>query len=826
MTHDPDIATPGAQADLAPAAHPAGAARPSAAQFAQGLRNRAEEAVAASVHHASLSQQYLVLSQKLAALAEHAGRGTLGSIAELTQFLDLEAATGAPAPPMGLLQVAWPWSHPDGTASSSPAPAAPGRVPDGDLASRLQREMPQPETAEPKAQDVLSDGSDDRVRQNSEAPGTGAAPTSGVAAGETAEDVPTAESHAAGAATDQNKEPKPEEGIESPQTPAPQTPAPATSADSAAAAAVRAPGKAPGNSGRRRHHRPRRIRELAERIRLVAPQILDRVRIRAKKSDLKPPVRTAVEEIRRSRNPVLCSSLLLVVALLVLALIQLEIEISPAITPIMASFADAPAAVEESLPVEPPHDEVGEQLEQETPEPIEEPAEPEEPPADEMAAEAEESESSTEPEVADAPLPEVQEGTRPSAVESSAATASVDGRTAAGRQQMLQKYGGSAASESSVQLALEWLASRQRRDGSWDFADIGACSHPGSIHNPIGGTAWAVLPFLAAGQTHTSRDSIYRRNLEAGLAFLMSAGIQTPAGLDLRGVLNKGSRDQEPNEAYYVHGAATLALCEAYAMTKDRRLRSAAEAAVRFIVNSQDPRGGGWRYLPQQAGSTSATATQVMALMAARKAKLTVPQASLDGVMHYLDSIQVDDEGRYGYELEKKTYQVSVTAMALLSRMYLWWGRDDGNLRGGIALLDRRGPYDNLYYNYFATQVLRNWGGAEWERWNSRLRDDLISWQESQGEARGSWTPRDRDDYSRAGGRLLTTCLATLTLEVYYRYQPILSESAAGAVAGPAASGSEVSGSAASVSPASVSAAESEDSGGEERADAARSGRR
>jgi hypothetical protein len=72
--------------------------------------------------------------------------------------------------------------------------------------------------------------------------------------------------------------------------------------------------------------------------------------------------------------------------------------------------------------------------------------------------------------------------------------------------------------------------------------------------------------------------------------------------------------------------------------------------------------------------------------------------------------------------------------------------------------------------------VIKNWGGQEWERWNGRLRDDLIAWQETDGPGKGSWTPRDRSEYSQSGGRLLTTCLATLTLEVYYRYKPILPE--------------------------------------------------
>ena len=56
------------------------------------------------------------------------------------------------------------------------------------------------------------------------------------------------------------------------------------------------------------------------------------------------------------------------------------------------------------------------------------------------------------------------------------------------------------------------------------------------------------------------------------------------------------------------------------------------------------------------------------------------------------------------------------------------------------------------------------------------MRDELIARQETDGPGKGSWIPRDRADYSLSGGRLLTTCLATLTLEVYYRNKPLLPE--------------------------------------------------
>ena len=268
---------------------------------------------------------------------------------------------------------------------------------------------------------------------------------------------------------------------------------------------------------------------------------------------------------------------------------------------------------------------------------------------------------------------------------------------------------------------------------------------------------------------------MYKRQ---GINYLTKIGVNSRAGYDLRGIINKQSDDKEPNEAYYVHGAATLALCEAYGMTKDRRLRKSAEAALKFIVNSQDPRGGGWRYTPGEPGSVSVTAIQVMALVAGKKAGLKVPDSTFKGVQVFLDGLQVDREGRYGYQAATKsgTYTGARTAMALLCRMYAGWGREDGDLSNGVALLDKAGPYDNLYSLYFATQVMKNWGGEEWLRWNDRFQKDLIAQQETGGAAAGSWKPRTRALHAKQGGRLLTTSLAILTLQVYYRYDSILPE--------------------------------------------------
>jgi hypothetical protein len=62
-------------------------------------------------------------------------------------------------------------------------------------------------------------------------------------------------------------------------------------------------------------------------------------------------------------------------------------------------------------------------------------------------------------------------------------------------------------------------------------------------------------------------------------------------------------------------------------------------------------------------------------------------------------------------------------------------------------------------------------GGEPWKRWNNVVRDAIIGSQNTDAAAcaRGSWEVNN-SFYGYAGGRVYTTALAVLTLEVYYRY--------------------------------------------------------
>ena len=81
----------------------------------------------------------------------------------------------------------------------------------------------------------------------------------------------------------------------------------------------------------------------------------------------------------------------------------------------------------------------------------------------------------------------------------------------------------------------------------------------------------------------------------------------------------------------------------------------------------------------------------------------------------------------------------------------------------------------DTYYWYYATQVMFNLGGPQWDQWNRLMRHTLIETQCKEGCAMGSWDPErpTLDVWSGKGGRIITTAMSTLTLEVYYRYLPL-----------------------------------------------------
>lgn len=340
------------------------------------------------------------------------------------------------------------------------------------------------------------------------------------------------------------------------------------------------------------------------------------------------------------------------------------------------------------------------------------------------------------------------------------------GRSAFGKKAAIQKYGGTVESERAVNAGLRWLQGIQQSDGSWSFGSPGPDARPGRLASTdMGATSMALLCFLGAGHTHRTSGP-YRDNVARGLTYMKENAKKYKGTADLRG-------NFEGNSGLYVQGLATICICEAHAMTPDDyQLRRLARGAVGFVELSQDKRGGGWRYRPEDPGDTSVIGWQVMALQSAKSGKIDVSRKTLYRVEQFLDSVQTQDGAQYKYMPGNGSPKHSTTAVGLLCRMYLGWRRDHPVLAKGVGYLSALGPHQNdMYYNYYATQVLHHWGGSRWRDWNEVMREQLVTRQLKDGPAAGSWPTRD--PHGSSGGQIYETALSLLTLEVYYRHLPI-----------------------------------------------------
>jgi hypothetical protein len=338
-------------------------------------------------------------------------------------------------------------------------------------------------------------------------------------------------------------------------------------------------------------------------------------------------------------------------------------------------------------------------------------------------------------------------------------TGILDGRGEGARARYAKAGGGTKESERAVDLGLEWLARHQQVDGSWTFQH--GADEPGLLDCPTGATGLALLCFLGAGNTHKKGE--YMSQVNGGIKFLV----------DHLEVSSSGGWLQGTGQAtMYVQGIGAIALCEAYTMSKDPELRRPAQLAVDFIVSAQDPEGGGWRYRIPQAGDTSVVGWQLMALQSARVAELSVPPRCIVRATRFLKSVESEGGAAYAYN-NPNSVRPSTTAVGLLCRMYLGREQTHKGLIRGMRHISEWGPnLADMYYSYYATQAMHHWGGPQWERWNNVMRDLLVNSQDQEGDSAGSW-PMDASHGVRMGGRLYTTCLSIMTLEVYYRFLPL-----------------------------------------------------
>ncbi|MFQ3592253.1 MAG: hypothetical protein SNJ82_03570, partial [Gemmataceae bacterium] len=160
-------------------------------------------------------------------------------------------------------------------------------------------------------------------------------------------------------------------------------------------------------------------------------------------------------------------------------------------------------------------------------------------------------------------------------------------------------------------------------------------------------------------------------------------------------------------------------------------------------------------------------------------AGLTVPKSALKKAEAFLNSCESSDKGGYSY-LPGSGETPAMTAVGALCRQYMGVSPRNASLLASINKIKRLPPAktSNIYYLYYATQVMHHMGGEVWDFWNNGpsgkdgIRDVLIARQDKGLGGKPMQAGSFKGD-DHVGGRLGATSLSLLSLEVYYRHLPL-----------------------------------------------------
>ncbi|MDA7619488.1 terpene cyclase/mutase family protein [bacterium] len=325
------------------------------------------------------------------------------------------------------------------------------------------------------------------------------------------------------------------------------------------------------------------------------------------------------------------------------------------------------------------------------------------------------------------------------------------------RSARLMASGGTSQCEEATMKALRWLKKMQNKDGSWDK------KYPSAI------TGLALLAFL--GHCETPESVEFGDAVFSATTFLVDLGMK-----------KKGKLSTDLNDRWcYEHAIATYALCESYSFSQMfgyqiPNLDKVVQNSVQWIINNQNQAGGwNYRYEEHPRWDTSITAWHLQALKAAKNTGLefkNLERCSKAALQAVLDTQQ--EHGGFGYGKSgpsgSSKGHFSLTGAGTLC-VQQHKGNNHAAVGKGRRYMDKHNSFDfkkyaNLYDHYYTSQAMINLGGKSWKVYNQLFRDELIKNQAKDG----SWGDPAGNHHS--AGKTYNTCLATLMLEVYYRYLP------------------------------------------------------
>ena len=345
------------------------------------------------------------------------------------------------------------------------------------------------------------------------------------------------------------------------------------------------------------------------------------------------------------------------------------------------------------------------------------------------------------------------------------------------RMKRITENGGIPQCEEAVVKSLKWLQKQQNKDGSWG---------DGPQNYKCAMTGLALLSYLAHCETPLSED--FGDTVLKGISFLVDQGMKSPVI----------SLVPQMNEVSYDHAIATYALCEAYTFCKQMdiptiaNLEKVAVKAVDQIMKGQNSNGGwAYHYNTQPGAHTdlSVTGWNVQALKAAEHGGIQPTRGKIRTALNkaamYCRKTSLSN-GLFSYQENGNEPRASLVGVGVLSLQMCGSGSDSAARKGlDWMLRNTNEPFNwkagnttsNLYQHYYGVQAAMNRGGDVWKAYNRAFRDAVLKAQSSDGSfmPNGFGGPGGVVQTSRnrhANDRIYRQCLATLMLEVYYRFLP------------------------------------------------------
>ncbi|OVE74130.1 hypothetical protein BVX94_01485, partial [bacterium B17] len=316
-------------------------------------------------------------------------------------------------------------------------------------------------------------------------------------------------------------------------------------------------------------------------------------------------------------------------------------------------------------------------------------------------------------------------------------------------EKVMKELGGSSRSEKAIDRALEYLKSRQEDDGSWR-------QRKGNKHgkHDVACTSLALLTYFGRGHRH-DREGPYQETVARGLEWLMDQ--QKPLG-ELYG---RGD--------FYDQGIGTLALGEAYGLTKDEKIFEAAHTAIDYIVECQNT-DGGWRYKKKQSPSDlSVSGWMIMALKNAELSGLYVPDETFTGIRKWLTQVGGGKHGGlFGYQNGRDNRPAMKVTGYFCSQLMGLSPNTMKSFEAAELMLQKGAVPNDFYYLYYGTLAANQHQGPLWKNWQKNLPEVILSLQQPDG----SWN-QNGGSHGNEMREVVGTALVTLSLQAHYRYTPM-----------------------------------------------------